>query len=102
MPVWTVALDLLEDARGTLTFYGFIIEEAIQSAGFACWILRGAGKHEDAADKAQWCIAELINPAIQFFNTWGHITFPMNQAYLAFFEASKRTMETYIQVKESK
>lgn len=102
MPIWTVAIDVLEDARGTLTFYGFIIEEAIQSAGFACWILRSANKDKEAAEKAQWCINELILPAIDFFNRWGHITFPMNQAYLAFYEASKKTMETYIQVAESK
>ena len=100
-PVWTVALEGLEDVRGTLIFYGFIVEEAIQAAGFACWILRSAKRYDEAAEKAAWTLEFLILPAIDFFHRYGVVTYPMNQSYIAFYEASKRLMETYVSLKET-
>ena len=96
MAKWNIALDIIEDVRGTLTFYFFIVEEAIQSAGFGCYLLKKAGMDEDAKNLAQWTINNLIDPAIDT-NSWaGTVTYPMNIAFDLFYRSAKKLMETYI------
>ncbi len=102
MAIWQIALDIIEDVRGTMTFYFFIIEEAIQSASFACYLLNKAGMKEDVRNMANWCLDNLINPAIDT-NAWiGTMIYPMNMAYDLFFKSAKKLMETYLKVTEKK
>jgi len=99
---WGIALDIIEDVRGTMIFYFFIIEESIQSASFACYLLNKAGMKEDCRYMAQWCIDNLIDPAIETVKWLGIMIYPMNIAYDLFYKSAKKLMETYLKVTEKK
>lgn len=93
---WKIALDVIEEVRGSIAMYLFIIEEAIQTAGMACYLLQKAQDYEALMSTASWILNNLINPAIDFVNTYGAPAYPLNQAYYTFYNSAKLTMETYI------
>ena len=100
MPIWKVALDLVQDVRGTLGMYLFIIEESIQTVGMACWTLYKANRISEVRELAQWIIDEIIEPAIVFNETYGKVAYPLNEAYGVFYESSRKNMETYLKLTE--
>jgi len=102
MPTWTIALDVIEDVRGSVAMYLFIIEESIQTLGMACYLLAKQERWNDLLDLANWIIANVINPAIDFNNTYGMVAYPLNMAYDTFYKASKTNMENYIKIAQSK
>jgi len=95
---WSIALDVIEDVRGSIAMFLFIIEEAIQTAGMACYILMRLKKYDELRDQAQWAIDNLINPALDFVQNYGFAAYPLNLAYESFYKAAKRTFETYLKI----
>jgi len=93
---WIIAVDVIEDVRGSIAMFMFIIEEAIQSVGMACYLLRKANRVEECRNVAQWAIDNLINPALEFCKTYGYAAYPLNMAYESFYNAAKKTFETYL------
>ena len=102
MPTWTIALDVIEDVRGSVAMYIFILEESIQTLGMACYLLAKEQRWNDLLDLANWIIANVINPAIDFNNTYGGVAYPLNMAYDTFYRASKTNMENYIKIAQEK
>jgi len=96
MVVWTLALDVIEDVRGSIAMYLFIIEEAIQTLGMACYMSYKAKNMALARELAQYGIDNVINPAIEFNNAYGFIAYPLNMAYDVFYKNAKKTFETYL------
>jgi len=96
MAVWSIALDVIEDVRGSIAMFMFIIEEATQTAGMACYLYKKADMPEKAAELAQWIIDELLDPAIDFVDNYGYIAYPLNIAYKQFYLAAKQTMQAYL------
>lgn len=95
---WTIIIDIVEDVRGSIGMYLFIIEEAIQTIGMANYLAYKAGKMERVKEIAQWTIDEVIDPAINFNNIYGYIAYPLNQAYAVFYDAARKNMETYLEM----
>lgn len=93
---WTLILDVIQDIRGTLGMYMFIVEESMQTVGMSLWQLYKAEMYGEVRNTAQWCLDNIINPAIEFCETYGKACYPLNMAYLLFFESSKRNVETYL------
>ena len=104
MSWWKVgkeAFDVFMNVRETIAFYMFIVEEAIQTAGMAAYMLKKADKIAEAKQQAQWTIDNLINPLLEFCDSpAAAMAYPMNLAYKAFAEAAKKTMEAYLTLKE--
>jgi len=98
MVVWTIALDVVQDVRGSIAMYLFILEEAIQTVGMSVYLMHKANMDEEVRSQAKWILDEIINPAIEFNNTYGMLAYPLNQAYSTFYESAKRNMETYLKV----
>ena len=98
MVVWEIALDIIEDVRGSIAMYLFIIEEAIQTAGMACYLLYRMKKYDECKNTAQWVIDNLIDPALEFVNTYGYAAYPLNMAYETFYKSARKTMETYLKL----
>lgn len=88
-------LDVIEDVRGTVGFFMFILEEAIQTASMACWLLWRAGLKSEAKSLASWAKAELVEPAQGFCSDYGSLAYPMNECFSRFYEASRRAFEVY-------
>ena len=99
---WTVALDLIQDVRGSIAMYLFIIEESIQTVGMACYMLYKDQKYQEVMDLATWIISDIIDPAIEFNNTYGTVAYPLNMAYGVFYESAKRNMNTYLETCKAK
>jgi len=95
---WTIALDVVQDVRSSVAMFMFIIEEAIQTAGMACYVLYKNQKWEALKSAAQQTIDNLILPGIDFVNNYGAAAIPLNTAYSAFYNQAKTTFETYIAV----
>ena len=95
---WSIALDVIQDVRGSIAMYLFIIEEAIQTVGMACYLNYKANRLEAVRDLAKWILDNIINPAIDFNNTYGSVAYPLNLAYNVFYHAAKRNMETYLEL----
>lgn len=90
------AFDVFMDARGMITFYLFIMEEAAQTLGMAAYL---AHKDEDpigAQAYAQYNLDNIITPAKAFCGTIGIAAYPMNDAFAAYFDAADRTMQFYL------
>jgi len=96
MVVWTIALDVIQDVRGSIAMYLFIIEESIQTVGMACYLLTKANRKEDARDIARWAIDNIIDPALQFNETYGGVAYPLNMSYDVFYKSAKKNFETYL------
>jgi len=95
---WTIALDIIEDVRGSIAMYMFIIEEAIQSVGMAAYLSYRANQIDKAKEIAQWSLDELILPAQDFADTWGYPAYPLNESYKMFYLAAEKTMRTYLEL----
>lgn len=98
MVKWTIAIDIIQDVRGSLAMYLFIIEESIQAVGMACYMLYKKKKYEDMRNLARYAIDNIIEPAIEFNNTYGGATYPLNMAYDVFYNSAKKSMETYLEI----
>ena len=97
MPFWVgIAIDLIEEVRGSIAMFMFIIEEAIQTIGMACYLAYKKQQWDKVIEYATYAINELIDPAIEFADTYGNFAYPLHFAYKAFYETSKKTMENYI------
>ena len=100
MPGLAVAKEAFEvfmNIRETIAFYMFIVEESIQAVGMACYLSAKYQDYSRAKELATWAINELIDPLKEFAESpAGILAYPMNEAYKAFAEASKKTMETYL------
>jgi len=95
---WTIVLDVIQDVRSSIAMFMFIIEEAIQTAGMACYILYKQQNWEELKNAAQQVIDNLITPGLDFVNTYGAAAIPLNMAYSAFYDQAKTTFQTYIAV----
>ena len=97
MVAWIVALYGLEYALGIITFYQFILEEAIQGGCMACYI----GKKYDKIGTMDPVIDRLENHTIprleDYNNTWGYIAIYNRGAFQAFIKASKLAVRAYKQ-----
>lgn len=90
------AFDVFMDARGMVTFYMFIMEEASQCLGMAAYL---AHKDEDplgAQAYAQYNRDNIITQAKAFCGTIGITAYPMNEAFGAYFDAQDRAMQFYL------
>ena len=96
MVSWNIALDIVEDVRGSIAMYLFIIEEAIQTVGMACYLLYRQKKYDELKDTARWIIDNLIDPALEFVKTYGYAAYPLNIAYEVFYKSARKTVETYL------
>jgi len=100
--VWSIALDVIQDVRGSIAMYLFIIEEAIQTLGMAVYLLYKDNRFQEARETAQYMLDNVINPAIDFNNTYGSVAYPLNLAYDTFYKNSKKNMETYLELTKGK
>jgi len=98
MCAWQIALDVVQDVRGSIAMYLFIIEEAIQTVGMACYLNYKANRLDAVRELAKWILDNIVNPAIDFNNTYGHVAYPLNLAYNVFYQSAKRNMETYLEL----
>jgi len=98
MVAWIIAIDIIQDVRGSVGMYLFIIEESIQTIGMSCYIAKNAGKIDRAKELAQYAINNLIDPALQFVEDYGDLAYPLNLAYKEFYSAAKETMNTYLEL----
>lgn len=89
------AFDVFMDARGMVTFYMFIMEEASQTIGIAAYLAHKAGNAAAVASLKATALDEIITPAKEFTATVGLVAFPMNQAFAAYFSAAEKVMEFY-------
>lgn len=91
-------------ARQEAVFYCFIIEEAVQSLGMACYLLTKAEKYTLAAMIANDAIEHYCDPMIKLCSdttdttelNLGFIMMPTNSAFVSFFEASKKNFRMYV------
>ena len=90
------AFDIFMNVRETIAFYMFIIEESIQAVGMACYLLKKYGLDEDAKQYANWAKSNLIQPLREFAQGVGQVAYPMNQAYIAFADATEKVMDAYL------
>lgn len=85
----------LEYVTGVITFYQFILEEAIQGGCMASYI----GQKYDRISRMDPVIEQLENhtiPALENFNnTWGYIAIWNQGAFAAFVKASKLAVRAY-------
>ncbi|MBT0160791.1 hypothetical protein G4O51_12495 [Candidatus Bathyarchaeota archaeon A05DMB-2] len=98
MVKWTLVLDTIQDTRGSVGMFMFILEESCQTMGMACYLLQKTGKWAELKSMAEYMLTELIEPALEFVSIYGHIAYPWNLAYQTFFESAKKTAQTYIQI----
>ncbi len=95
---WKIALDVVKDVRGTLTFYGWVICEALGSISMACYLLYKANRKDEAKALASWAINNLANPAKEFATSYGYAMYPMNIAYGLYYDSAKKLLETYLKL----
>lgn len=97
MVKWEFAMDTVSDVRSYVAMFMFINEEAAQTLGMACYMLQKTEQWSKLIETAQYALDNLINPAIDFCATYGYVAIPLNMAYTSFFDAAKRSMQTYIE-----
>lgn len=95
MGKWSIAWDVVQDARGTCGMFMFILEESIQTAGMACYLLQKEGKWQELLELATDALDNLIAPALDFVNLYGTIAAPLHSAYIAFYQTAQKTFTTY-------
>lgn len=96
--IWQIALDIIQDVRGSIAMYMFIIEESVQTVGMACYLSWKQGEKEKARDLASWAIANVIEPALDFVHTYGSPAYPLNISYDVFFTSSLKTFQNYLEL----
>jgi len=93
------AFKIFMDIRGACGMFMFILEEAIQTAGMASWILWKEGKKDLAKENEQWIISNLAIPLRDFASgPAGYLAYPLNLAYRMFAEATIRKAEALIKL----
>ena len=100
MAKWELVIDIIQDVRGSVAMYMFIIEEAIQTIGMACYQAKQAKDYDLMRELARYAIDNLVNPAIEFVDIYGVLAYPLNMAYKEFYLAAKKTFETYLTLEE--
>lgn len=98
MAKWKIALDMVEWVHGTIGMFMFILEEAAQTAGMACYVAKREGQDDLVKSIADYAIREICDPGIDFCNTYGAAAYPLHMAYKEFFTAAKKTFQTYLEV----
>lgn len=96
MAVWSIAIDIIEDVRGSIAMYLFIIEESIQAIGMATYLANRAKKTDLTKELANYAIENLIDPALDFVKNYGTFAYPLNMAYEEFYKAARKVFETYL------
>jgi len=92
---WTLILDIIQDVRGSISMFMFIIEEAIQTVGMAIYLLYKQGKYQECLELVSWELENLINPSLEFVEQYGAVAYPLNIAYQQFYQSAKKTALTY-------
>ena len=83
------AFEVFEDVRSAISMYMFIIEEAIQTANMANWILWKVGAYDEVKYMINWIRDNLANPLLDFSKgEVAMLAYPMNLAYEAFAKAT--------------
>lgn len=90
--------------RQEAIFYCFIVEEAVQSLGMACYLLTKAEKYTLAAELANYAIESYCQPMIKMCSdvttdndsyNIGIVMMPTNSAFHSFFVASEKNFRMY-------
>lgn len=89
------AFDIFNDVRGMITFYLFIMEEAVQTGAMAAYLARKEGNIELSKTYASWVDENLITTAINFNTTVGIVAYPMNEAFKSFYDAARQSIQYY-------
>lgn len=96
MVIWKIGLDLIQDVRGSIAMYMFIIEEAIQTVGMSCYLLYKDEQYQECLNLAHWILNNIVEPALGFADTYGHVAYPLEASYKVFYQSAKKNMLTYI------
>ena len=96
MVVWAIALDLIQDVRGSIAMFLFIIEEAIQTVGMSCYLLYKEEKWAECLEVATYIKNRIIEPSLEFVDSYGQVAYPLNISYKIFYESAMKNVETYI------
>ena len=104
MTWWLIGKEIWEvfqDVRGAVGMFMFILEESIQTAGMASWILYKEGMIDDAKENEEWIKNNLAIPLKEFAESpSGYIAYPLNEAYKSFAEAAIRKAEQFQKLKK--
>jgi len=93
------AFQIFMDVRGACGMFMFILEEAIQTAGMASWILYKEGKLQEAKENENWIEQMLAKPLKQFAEgPAGYLAYPLNLAYIKFAEATIKKKEAFMKL----
>lgn len=97
LPPWALvaqdAFKVFMHVRETIAFYMFIIEESIQAVAMATYLLNKNELKADATEYADWALSYLVTPLREFAKGVGTVAYPMNEAYIAFADASEKAFE---------
>lgn len=100
MVKWTLVIEQLMNlttfVHGTVGMFMFILEELTQALAMACYNYKQVQNWNKVIEVANYAIYEVINPAIEWINTYGHLAYPLNDAYREFFTGARKTFESYI------
>lgn len=95
--VATSAFQVFTLIRESVNMYMFIIEESIQTANLATWLLSKAELYDDAINNANWVKSQLAQQLKDITeNPLGNIAYPLNLAYNAFSEATIHSIDESI------
>jgi hypothetical protein len=89
------AFDVFNDIRGMVIFYLFILEEAAQTAGMACYMCYKDNRTTQAAEHAQWIKDNITTNGRTFAQTIGLVAYPMNDAFITYFDAADKANDYY-------
>jgi len=101
--IWKVAAiaGSVMAALQSVAFVMFMFEEAVQAGGFAFMPASGVKNWTLVLEVHRSQVA-LIDKAEQFTDSWGRLAFWTYGAYKEFFQASRRTAESYRMIAEAK
>jgi len=89
---WLVVGSILMSLMGMVGFAEFMYEEAVQQAGFGCFILKSAGLAEEAFEQVER-LNRMVNSMERFTHALGWIS-PFNwQAYKMFIEGARQNAD---------
>ena len=96
MSKFKIVLGKIEWVHGTVGMFMFILQEATQTLGMACFMAKRHDQPAIARDLAAYAITEICDPAIDFCNDFGWAAYPLQIAYREFFKAARKNFETYL------
>lgn len=94
MVLWTIALDAVQEVRGSIAMFMFIIEESMQGIGMANWIAYKAEDWELLLSNVQYGRNQLLIPALDFVQKYGAVAYPLNLAYETFYKSFEKSLDT--------